>query len=270
MAVTISGEQIADYARNGAVYLPGLFAEWGDAIASGIERNMREPGPYASENLKPGEQGRFFDDYCNWQRIPEFTEIVMNSPAAEAAARLMRSHAAQIFHDHVLVKEPGTAKPTPWHQDSPYYFVDGEQTLSFWAPIDPVEDATLRCVAGSHRWPKFVLPVRWLSEENFYSGSDEYLPVPDPDAEPAKYRVVEWRMEPGDAVAFHYKTLHGARGNLTSRRRRAFSLRWLGDDAVYATRPGRTSPPFPGHGMEAGQRLREDRFPTIWRGVSAS
>jgi ectoine hydroxylase-related dioxygenase (phytanoyl-CoA dioxygenase family) len=270
MAVTISGEQIADYARNGAVYLPGLFAEWGDAIASGIERNMREPGPYASENLKPGEQGRFFDDYCNWQRIPEFTEIVMNSPAAEAAARLMRSHAAQIFHDHVLVKEPGTAKPTPWHQDSPYYFVDGEQTLSFWAPIDPVEDATLRCVAGSHRWPKFVLPVRWLSEENFYSGSDEYLPVPDPDAEPAKYRVVEWRMEPGDAVAFHYKTLHGARGNLTSRRRRAFSLRWLGDDAVYATRPGRTSPPFPGHGMEAGQRLREDWFPTIWRGVSAS
>ena len=36
---------------------------------------MREPGPYASENLKPGEGGRFFDDYCNWQRIPEFVEV---------------------------------------------------------------------------------------------------------------------------------------------------------------------------------------------------
>ena len=94
--------------------------------------------------------------------------------------------------------------------------------------------------------------------------SDEYLPVPDPDADPESYRVLEWRMRPGDAVAFHYKTLHGARGNLTERRRRAFSLRWLGDDTVFVMRPGRTSPPFPGHGMAAGQKLREDWFPMIW------
>jgi ectoine hydroxylase-related dioxygenase (phytanoyl-CoA dioxygenase family) len=264
MMTPVSDEQIAKYASDGAVYISGLFADWVETISAGIERNMREPGPYASENLKPGERGRFFDDYCNWQRIPEFFDFIMRSPAGEAAARLMRSSSAQIFHDHVLVKEPGTAKPTPWHQDAPYYFVDGEQTLSFWIPVDPVEDATLRFVAGSHKWPKFVLPIRWLSEENFYQRSDEYLPVPDPDADPESYRVLEWRMRPGDAVAFHYKTLHGARGNLTERRRRAFSLRWLGDDTVFAMRPGRTSPPFPGHGMAAGQKLREDWFPMIW------
>ena len=80
---------------------------------------MREPGPYASENLKPGEGGRFFDDYCNWTRIPEFVDVVRNSPAAQAAAELMGSRSAQMFHDHVLVKEPGTSKPTPWHQDRP-------------------------------------------------------------------------------------------------------------------------------------------------------
>jgi ectoine hydroxylase-related dioxygenase (phytanoyl-CoA dioxygenase family) len=264
MTDMVSDQQIEAYARHGAVYLPGLFADWVETIRAGIERNMREPGPYASENLKPGEQGRFFDDYCNWPRIPEFAELVKRSPAAEAAARLMQSRTAQIFHDHVLVKEPGTGKPTPWHQDAPYYFVDGEQTVSFWIPVDPVEDATLRFVAGSHRWPKLVLPIRWLSEQSFYPGADDYIPVPDPDAEPAKYRVIEWPMKPGDAIAFHYRTLHGARGNLTDRRRRAFSVRWLGDDAVYAERPGRTSPPFPGHEMSAGQKLREDWFPTVW------
>jgi ectoine hydroxylase-related dioxygenase (phytanoyl-CoA dioxygenase family) len=127
----------------------------------------------------------------------------------------MRSKTAQVFHDHVLVKEPGTAKATPWHQDSPYYFVDGDQNVSFWVPVDAVEEASLRCVVGSHRWPKLVLPVRWLSDENFYADSGAYIPVPDPDAEPDKYRVAEWRMQPGDAVAFHYRTLHGARGNFT-------------------------------------------------------
>ena len=71
-------------------------------------------------------------------------------------------------------------------------------------------------------------------------------------------------MEPGDAVAFNYGTLHGARGNDTGARRRAFSLRLVGDDARYVARPGRTSPPFPGHQMVPGQRLREDWFPVIW------
>ena len=72
-------------------------------------------------------------------------------------------------------------------------------------------------------------------------------------------------MEPGDAVAFHYKTVHGARANMSERRRRAFSMRWLGDDARYITRPGRTSPPYPGHDMKDGQRLREDWFPVVWK-----
>jgi hypothetical protein len=152
-----------------------------------------------------------------------------------------------------------------WHQDAPYYFVDGEQTVSFWIPMEPVDDATLRCIAGSHKWPKFVTPTRWLSEENFYPGENDYLPVPDPDKEPENFRLLEWPLQPSDAVAFHYKTVHGARGNLSSRRCRAFSLRWLGDDARFVTRPGRTSPPFPGHNMTDGQPLREDWFPIIWR-----
>jgi ectoine hydroxylase-related dioxygenase (phytanoyl-CoA dioxygenase family) len=226
---------------------------------------MREPGPYASENLRPGDSGRFFDDYCNWERIPEFDEVVRQSPAARAAAELMGSTSAQMFHDHVLVKEPGTSKPTPWHQDAPYYFVEGEQTLSFWIPVDPVANAALRCIAGSHKWPKLVLPVRWLSDQNFYAGENDYLPVPDPDNEPDKFNVLEWSMQPGDALAFHNKTVHGARGNMSERRRRAFSIRWLGDDARYVERPGHTSPPYPGHDMKHGQRLREDWFPVIWR-----
>ncbi len=130
--------------------------------------------------------------------------------------------------------------------------------------MDPVKEATLRLVAGSHRWQKPVLPTRWLSEDDFYPDDDDYMDVPDPDAEPDKYRILEWQMEPGDAVAFDYKTLHGARGNLTTSRRRAFSLRLLGDDAVYVTRPGPTSPPFPGHGMADGEKLRRDWFPMIY------
>lgn len=263
MAVTVTEKQIADFARDGAVLVKGLFADHVNTLRAGVARNMAEPGPYAAENLLPGEGGRFFDDYCNWTRIPEFEQVIRDSDAARVAGELMRSDSVQIFHDHVLVKEPGTSKPTPWHQDGPYYLVEGNQTLSFWSPLDPVTDATLRLVAGSHKWPKPVLPTRWLKEDAFFPDEGAYIPVPDPDAE--GMTVLEWTMEPGDAVAFDYRTLHGARGNASDRRRRAFSVRFLGDDARYVERPGRTSPPFPGHGMEPGQRLREDWFPVVWR-----
>ena len=262
----VTEEMVETFQRDGVVLVKGLWKDWVDVIRAGIERNMAEPGHYAAENLKPGEGGRFFDDYCNWTRIPEFRDVIENSPVAGVAAALMRSPTVQMFHDHVLVKEPGTSKPTPWHQDGPYYFVKGAQTVSFWSPVDPVTDATLRCVAGSHRWPKEVLPKRWLAETDFYPDPEAYMPVPDPDAEGMDIR--EWAMEPGDAVAFDYQTLHGARGNTAATRRRAFSLRLVGEDAHYIERPGRTSPPFPGHDMKPGERLREDWFPYLRRGAA--
>lgn len=133
---------------------------------------------------------------------------------AQVAAALMGSGRVQMFHDHVLVKEPGTTRPTSWHQDGPYCFVEGCQTVSFWSPVDPVKEASLRCVAGSHLWPCEVLPTRWLAETAFCPDPDTYMPVPAPCAE--GMTVLEWQMEPDDAVAFDFRTLHGARGNPTA------------------------------------------------------
>ena len=260
----ISEQTIDDFAICGAVFLPELFLYWVDQIRSVINENIASPGPYAAENLQPQDTGRFFDDYCNWQRLPGLEDIVRFSPAACSAAQLMKSQTVKIFHDHVLVKEPGTSKATPWHQDAPYYFVDGSQTVSFWIPVDPVDKATLRFISGSHLWEQMIVPVKWLSEDNFYAENDAFLPAPDPDIEKDKYEILEWPMQPGDAVAFHYRTVHGARSNMTKDRRRALSLRYIGDDAHFVERPGRTSPPFKGHNMSAGDTLRNDWFPIVW------
>jgi len=258
----VTEAQIADFQRDGAVLIKGALTDWVDVMTAGITRNLNDPSNLASENNV--SEGRFFDDYCNWQRIPEFEDVIRNSPAAEIAAKLMVSKTAQIFHDHVLVKESGTPTPTPWHQDGPYYFVEGEQTISMWIPVDPVTDASLRLIAGSHRWNKPVRPVSWADNSDFYAKGEDWIEVPDPDANPDDFKVLEWAMEPGDMVLFDYRTVHGARGNPKGNSRRALSLRWLGDDARYVERSGRTSPPFSGHGMVEGQVLRTDWFPIIW------
>ena len=146
--VTVTDEMIEAYQRDGVVLVKGLWADWVDMLRAGVARNMAAPTNQMA-TLKPGEPGYFFDDYCNWTKIPEFGAVIRQSEVAEVAAKLMGSEGVQMFHDHVLVKEPGTTKPTPWHTDGPYYFVEGKQTVSFWSPLDPVREAAMRCFSRS-------------------------------------------------------------------------------------------------------------------------
>jgi ectoine hydroxylase-related dioxygenase (phytanoyl-CoA dioxygenase family) len=265
--VVVDEGDIAAFAADGAVALRGLFADWVEPLRRGVARNAAEPGPYRREYTEPGRPGHFFGDYCNWPRIEEFRAFAFESPAAAVAARLMASRNVRLFHEHVLVKEPGTEERTPWHQDQPYYCVDGAQVCSFWMPLDPVPRHTCpEFVAGSHRWGKWFLPKKFKGAD--FERPDEGLqPVPDIDAERARYRILAWELAPGDAVAFHFLTLHGAPANPSlERRRRAIAWRWLGDDAVYARRSGETSPPFPGldQRLAPGDPLDDPEFPLVW------
>ena len=83
---------VSDFQRDGAVLIKGFFdADHVEALRAGVDRVRHNPGPFASENTRPGDSGRFWDDYCNWARIPEFSAVVYNSPAAAVGAALMRS-----------------------------------------------------------------------------------------------------------------------------------------------------------------------------------
>ena len=265
----ITKDEIEYFQKHGCVVIRNVFNDKHlRLIAQGIEENMNNPGPYASENEVT--EGRFFDDYCNWQKNQSFKDVAFTSPAGELASKAMKSKTATFYHDHVLVKNPATPKATPWHQDSPYYFIGGRQTISLWIPIDPVSDATLRFISGSHLWGRLVRPVRWNDgDSDFYKETHDldFQPVPNPDDNPGDNEILEWSLTPGDCVLFDFRTVHGARGNSSSsEQRRALSLRFVGDDARYLERPGKASPPFPGHQMVDGQKLREDWFPVVFGG----
>jgi len=148
MAVVVTEAMVADYQRDGTVLVRGLWADWVDVWRAGVAHNKAEPSEYGAENTRPGKAGRFFDDYCNWQRIPEFAEVIGKFDVAKVAAALMGSSQVQLFHDHVLVKEPGALRPTPWHQDRPCYFVQGRQTVRFWSPLGPGRPALRGGVAS--------------------------------------------------------------------------------------------------------------------------
>ncbi len=265
----LEATQIEAFEKDGVVLMRGVFSEWIDRLRQGVEKNMQDPGPWGREYMQAGEPGRFFGDYCNWDRIGEYHDFMFNSPAASLAAQLMQSSNVRIFHEHVLVKEPGTDKVTPWHHDQPYYPVDGRQVCSMWIPLDPVALETCpEFIAGSQDWGQWFLPRKFSGID--YDHSDETLKtMPDIDAHREDYDIRRWQLQPGDAIAFHFLTVHGAPSNRSStQRRRGYAARWLGDDTVYAERSGEISPPFPGleQKLRPGDKLTTAEFPEVFPG----
>ena len=236
IAALVGADDVASYARDGVCVLRGIFdATWLSTLRAGVERNLAEPGPYAGEH-GDGE-GKFFDDYCNWERIAEYRAFVYDSPAAAIAAAVMQSPSAQFFHEHVLVKEPGTTKRTPWHQDAPYYCVDGRQTVSFWIPLDPVpRDVCPEFVAGSHSWGKLFYPRSFADDTDYDYDGGGFETIPNIEREREKYDIRSYELSPGDVILFHFRTVHGAPANPGHGRRRGFAPRWLGEGARFFAR----------------------------------
>ena len=235
-------------------------------LREGIDVNLASPSPRAKVASRADDPGRFVEDFCNWQHNDAYRDVIFGSALAAAAARLTGSRGIRLYHDHMLTKEPGTRARTPWHQDQPYYNVEGRLNCSFWIPVDPVKrESTLEFIAGSHLGP-------WLMPRTFMDAQAKWFPegslqeMPDFEAERERHRVLGWQVEPGDVIAFHMLAVHGSAGVDGQRRRRVFSLRVLGDDMVHAPRAWLTSPPFPGLAdrLPAGAAMDDALFPLLW------
>ena len=256
---------LGDYWRDGAVCVRNAFdARFVDLARQAIEANLADLSPNA-KRASAADDGAFIEDFCNWQRIEPLRRFVLEAPAAEIAAELMGCQTVRLYHDHVLVKEPGTAQRTPWHQDLPYYNVDGRLNVSMWFPVDPVDrGSTLEFVVGSHRGP-WYLPRTFLDGAARWFADGTLAELPPIAEHPEEYPVIGWELQPGDAVFFHMLTLHAA-GGVRGARRRVLSVRFLGDDMVHAPRRWETSPPFPDLADELADGAPMDHalFPVLW------
>ncbi|MTA28488.1 MAG: phytanoyl-CoA dioxygenase [Actinobacteria bacterium] len=259
----------AEYQRDGVVVLRDVLTpDEVERLRIGIDEVVAEPSPRAKVASAPDDPGFFIEDFSTWREHPTFESVIRTSRLAEVAADLMGSRTVTVYHDHVLVKEPGTRQRTPWHQDQPYYDVEGKQNVSFWIPVDPVSrEDCLEVIAGTHRGP-WLMPRSFLDHQAKWFPEGSLTEMPDYEAERDRHTIVTADLRPGDCIAFHMLAVHGAPGVSGTNRRRVFSLRLLGDDMVFAPREWVTSPDmnavFDGpDDRVAGEPLTGDWFPRL-------
>ncbi len=261
--LNLTAEQAHQYGVDGIIPLPGVFKDWVDLLRAGVEKNLTSPGEFATDSIQEEGRGRFLDDYCNWQRISEYHEFATQSPCSAIAEQAMQCR-ARLFHEHLVMKSAGTAKATPWHHDISYYCVEGTQSASIWIALDPVPlPNAVQFVAGSHLSGKTYYPKRFLDNSNYDYPSGDYSEIPNLSSEEMKMKILRWECQPGDAVMFDFRTLHGTSAAKLEGPRRAIAWRWLGDDMVFHQRPGRTSPPYPELKLSTGDCLPAELFPTL-------
>ncbi len=55
-----------------------------------------------------------------------------------------------------------------------------------------------------------MMPRSFMNNEAKWFPEGTLKDIPDVEADPERYKVLGWALEPGDAVFFHMLTLHGA------------------------------------------------------------
>jgi ectoine hydroxylase-related dioxygenase (phytanoyl-CoA dioxygenase family) len=200
-------DSVADFARDGVACVRGLAgAHWMAPLREAVAWAMANPSSVAVDYGVPGAP-RFFHDVNVWRRHETIRDFALNGPAVAVARALLGAQRVRYYGDHIMVKEPGSVDLTvPWHQDLPYVRATGWQFCSIWVALDHVtlESGAMRFVRGSHRGTTYK-PVRFQTGKTVETDEFEQ-PVPDIDADPARFPTVHFDLAPGDCTVHHANT----------------------------------------------------------------
>ena len=270
LADVVTEDVVTRYRREGAVVLRNVIDEhWLSVLATGIQRNLENPGPLARTYTRErdGAEGFFFGDAAVWQQIPEYRDFLFNSPVASIGAMMTGARQINLYFDGVFIRSRYTPSRTPWHQDVPYWPIEGDQMCTVWIPLDPIpREGSVEYVKGSHRWGKVYKPKSFFDADEDYDFADtELQPMPDFANLRDQYELLGWEMAPGDVQCFHGHIIHGAAGNDTNDWRRTFQARLAGDGMTYTHRDGEMHPTFPDCGLQPGDPIGGPSFPVLYR-----
>jgi len=275
----ITAEESASYEQDGVVLLKEMFdKDWVELLDDGLAYNCKNPTD-RSRIWDRDDAGRtMFWDSQAWQGIDAYQQFVKQSPAAQIAGELMGASKINFYFDAVFVRSAGSQFATPWHQDEPYWSVDGYDTCTIWMPLVPVKAVNaLAFVPGSHKNNAVFDQYNFgelnpdnktdVDQVNFTGIAQES--IPDIDADRDKYGVVSWDMQPGDCVVFNSRIMHGGSGKLEGDRDlRVFTTKWLGDDVKIKFRECGMDPDHSAvmtqAGLKPGDRPGTDLYPHIW------
>jgi Phytanoyl-CoA dioxygenase (PhyH) len=221
-------------ARDGVVCLKGALGS--DAMAkveAAVARSLSKPSPTA-RRFYPNDDSLFLED-----RGQNHVGLVRETGLDTTVAALWDVDRLWYMGEQLFLKEGDASRRTPWHQDTSYLRMMGEQIVACWISLEALpKEHCLEFVRGSHRGVLFNGSAFAEDDDTAPLYKHSPLPrLPDIQADRKAFDILSWDIEPGDVIVFHLGVLHGGAGTAPGIRRRTISLRFLGPDVVFDGRP---------------------------------
>jgi phytanoyl-CoA hydroxylase len=210
-----------DFDRDGFAVIRGFYApreaqdlfEQVERYLARIVPTLPDEAVFYEDKQKPETMMRlermekhdpFFDGMRREERYTGLASTLLDDAAVPQQAE-------------VFAKAPRIGKPTPPHQDGNYFMLVPNEALTFWLPIESVdeENGCVRYVRGSHR--------RGMRHHELSGVFGFSLGITDYGAEDEKLETAVC-LESGDVVIHHGMTIHRTDANPTDRLRRAIGL----------------------------------------------
>ena len=222
---TITQAEISSFALDGVVHLPGIVhKDWVDLLDSALKLMLREPQMFADLTALGSDLnetqglsvladsdikgGRFLSGVDHWKEDENFAAFAKISPLPSIVAELMNSKKIYLYEDSVLIKEPGTAERTAFHQDLGYFHIEGNSICTVWTPLDDVsfETGGVAYLRSSHKDKKVFKPNWFVANEPLPGTEGNDLPNIEIGEE--RFDLIQFDTKPGDLVVHHALTLH--------------------------------------------------------------
>jgi ectoine hydroxylase-related dioxygenase (phytanoyl-CoA dioxygenase family) len=244
-AANLSEAAIAHYRDHGFVRIRGILtpeetARYHSAALDALPR------------LATHATSDIFHQFVNvWRQDATLRELVLHPNIAGVATRLAGTP-LRLWHDQILIKQPGPSRPTEFHQDQPYWpHATSPNPISCWLALCdvPVERGCMSFLPGSHR--RGDLPA-----QNLGDARSLFQICPDLEYEP---RVTE-PLRAGDCTFHHGRCAHMAGPNLTDQARVAQVIIYMERTTTYNGAAHCVTDPL---GLAVGDALAGELFPDV-------
>ncbi len=251
----LTEEQIDSYRRDGFVELHDILsAEEVADLRDALEEAMQAPSTSGVDRTGRSDYDRVFLQKVNlWADHEGVRRFTCHPRIAEVARRLAGADRIRLWHDHALIKPHVDSKPSPWHQDLPYWPMEQQGALSCWLALDDVDETNgcMHFVPKSHTWGK-------LEPINLINPQDIFGLTPEPAEKDFTPRPVP--LKAGSCTFHNGLTFHYAPANRGSTPRRALVIIFMPDGTTFS---GKLHCVTHDLGLSPGDPIIGERFPVL-------
>jgi ectoine hydroxylase-related dioxygenase (phytanoyl-CoA dioxygenase family) len=227
--VPLTEEQIEFYRTNGFIQIDHILSDQElIELREYVDESMKEHNLSGRDSKDRGAYYRVLNQKVNsWRDHAGMAKYSFHPRFSQIAQQLTGANGIRFFHDHILFKMPGDSKPTPWHQDFPYWPMNEPGALSIWIALDDVneQNGCMMFVPKSHKAGKFKA-ISLAEPEDLF----QYTKNTEID----RQKPVICRLKAGSCTFHDGLTFHYAHANHTDKPRRALAIIFYPENTTFS------------------------------------